>query len=130
MLPEDSPAIWEKRITVTTKTESQYHSWPFPDLKKYWGTETFVTEALTLEAIKALNKAKKYNQPFYLYMSQYAIHVPLDKDKRFYDKYKKKGMTDHEAAYATLIEGMDKSLGDLMDWLEKAEKPTTLLLSS
>lgn len=41
-------------------------------------------------------------------MSQYAIHVPLDKDKRFYDKYKKKGMTDHEAAYATLIEGMDR----------------------
>ena len=55
-------------------------------------------------------------------MSQYAIHVPLDKDKRFYDKYKKKGMTDHEAAYATLIEGMDKSLGDLMDWLEKKRR--------
>ena len=43
-------------------------------------------------------------------MAQYAIHVPLNKDMRFYDKYKKKGMTDHEAAYATLIEGMDKSL--------------------
>ena len=37
-----------------------------PGLEKYWGTETFVTEALTLEAIKALDKAKKYNQPFYL----------------------------------------------------------------
>ncbi len=90
-----------------------------PGLEKYWGTETFVTEALTLEAIKALDKAKKYNQPFYLYMSQYAIHIPLNKDMRFYEKYKKKGMTDHEAAYATLIEGMDKSLGDLMNWLEK-----------
>ena len=45
-----------------------------PGLEKYWGTETFVTEALTQEAIKALNKAKKYNQPFYLYMAQYAIH--------------------------------------------------------
>ena len=88
-----------------------------PGLEKYWGTETFVTEALTLEAIKALDKAKKYNQPFYLYMAQYAIHIPLNKDKRFYDKYKKKGMTDHEAAYATLIEGMDKSLGDLMNCL-------------
>lgn len=29
-----------------------------PGLEKYWGTETFVTEALTLEAIKALDKAK------------------------------------------------------------------------
>lgn len=99
-----------------------------PGLEKYWGTETFVTEALTQEAIKALNKAKKYNQPFYLYMAQYAIHVPLNKDMRFYDKYKKKGMTDHEAAYATLIEGMDKSLGDLMNWLEKNDEADNTII--
>ena len=100
-----------------------------PGLEKYWGTETFVTEALTLEAIKALDKAQKYNQPFYLYMSQYAIHIPLNKDMRFYEKYKKKGMTDHEAAYATLIEGMDKSLGDLMNWLEKnGETDNTIII--
>ena len=100
-----------------------------PGLEKYWGTETFATEALTLEAIHALDKAKKYNQPFYLYMSHYAIHVPLYKDKRYYQKYKDKGMTDHEAAYATLIEGMDKSLGDLMDWLEKnGEADNTIIL--
>ena len=90
-----------------------------PGLEKYWKTGTFVTEALTQEALKALDKAKEYNQPFYLYMSHYAIHIPIDKDMRFYDKYKKKGMSDKEAAYASLIEGMDKSLGDIMDWLEK-----------
>ncbi len=89
-----------------------------PGLNDYWGTDTFVTEALTCEAIKALEKSKAYNQPFYLYMSHYAVHIPFDIDKRFYGKYKKKGMTDHEAAYAALIEGMDKSLGDLMNWLE------------
>lgn len=44
-------------------------------------------------------------------MSHYAVHIPIDKDMRFYDKYKKKGMPDHEAAYAALIEGMDKTLG-------------------
>ena len=91
----------------------------FPGLEKYWGTGTLMTEALTQEALKALDKAKKYNQPSYLYMSHYAIHVPIDKDVRFYDKYKKKGLSDKEAAYASLIEGMDKSLGDIMDWLEK-----------
>lgn len=53
---------------------------------------------------------KEIQPTFYLYMAQYAIHIPLNKDKRFYDKYKKKGMTDHEAAYATLIEGMPKVL--------------------
>lgn len=89
-----------------------------PGLKDYWGTDTFVTEALTIEAIKSLEKAKKLGQPFFLYMSHYGIHVPLDRDMRFFQKYKDKGMVDNEAAYASLIEGMDKSLGDLMNWLE------------
>lgn len=100
-----------------------------PGLEKYWDSDTFVTEALTREAIHALDKARKYNQPFFLYMAHYAIHIPIQKDKRFYEKYKKKGMTDHEAAYATLIEGMDKSLGDLMDWLEaNGEADNTVIL--
>lgn len=100
-----------------------------PGLKKYWGTDTFVTEALTEEAIKALDHAEKLNQPFFLYMAHYAIHVPIDKDMRFYQKYIDKGMTPKEAAYATLIEGMDKSLGDLMAWLDKTgEADNTILL--
>lgn len=90
-----------------------------PGLEAYWGSDTFVTEALTLEAQKALDKALEYNQPFFLYMAHYAIHVPIDKDMRFYQKYITKGLNPKEAAYAALIEGMDKSLGDLMDWLDK-----------
>lgn len=100
-----------------------------PGLEKYWGSDTFVTEALTREVIGALDKAKKYNQPFFLYMAHYAIHIPFDVDPRFFRKYKNKGMTDHEAAYAALIEGMDKSLGDLMDWLEKnGEADNTIII--
>lgn len=102
-----------------TRDGKAYSLMSIPGLENYWGTGVFATEALTQEAIKALDKAKKYNQPFYLYMAHYAIHVPLDKDMRFFPKYIKKGLTDNEAAYASLIEGMDKSLGDLMDWLEK-----------
>lgn len=90
-----------------------------PGLDKYWGKDIFVTEALTLEAMKALDKARQYGQPFFLHLSHYAIHIPVNKDKRFYDKYISKGLPPKEAAYASLIEGMDKSLGDLMDYLEK-----------
>lgn len=100
-----------------------------PGLESYWGTGIFATEALTLETIKALDKARKYNQPFFLYMSHYAIHVPVDKDMRFFPKYVRKGLSDKEAAYASLIEGMDKSLGDLMDWLEKnGEDDNTIII--
>lgn len=102
------------------RTDGKPSPWSaIPGLKDYWGTDTFVTEALTIEAIKRLDKAKKLGQPFFLYMSHYGIHVPIDKDMRFYQKYKDKGMADNEAGYASLIEGMDKSLGDLMNWLEE-----------
>ena len=92
-----------------------------PGLENYWGTDTFVTEALTLESTKALDKAKNLSQPFFLYMAHYAVHIPLDKDMRFYQKYVDNGLSENEAAYASLIEGMDKSFGDLMDWLETNE---------
>ena len=52
-------------------------------------------------------------------MAHYAIHVPVDRDARFFAKYKERGLSDKEAAYAALVEGMDKSLGDIMDFLEK-----------
>ena len=90
-----------------------------PGLRKYWGKDIFLTEALTLEALEALDKADAYGQPFFLYMSHYAIHVPINKDNRFYQKYIDNGVPEKDAAYAALVEGMDKSLGDIMDWLEE-----------
>ena len=94
-----------------------------PDLQKYWGTGTFLTEALTLEALAALQewKTDKEHCPFFLYLSHYAVHIPIDRDMRFYEKYRKKGLSEKEAAYASLIEGMDKSLGDVLDWLDQNE---------
>ena len=90
-----------------------------PGLEKYWGTETFLSEALTREALHALDKARRYGQPFFLYMAHYAVHVPVDRDARFFAKYKERGLSDREAAYAALVEGMDKSLGDIREYLKK-----------
>lgn len=90
-----------------------------PGLEKYYGTHTFVTEALTIEALKALDTARTLNKPFFLYMSHYAVHIPINKDQRYYQKYIDKGLDPIEAAYAGLVEGVDKSLGDIMDYLEK-----------
>lgn len=99
-----------------------------PGLRQYWGTGTFLTEALTKEALAALDKAKKYQQPFFLYMAHYAIHIPIDRDQRYFSKYVRKGLSDKEAAYASLIEGMDKSLGDIMDWLNKNDESKNTIL--
>ena len=102
-----------------------------PGLQKYWGTGTFLTEALTLEALAALDATLPHH-PFFLYLSHYAVHIPIDRDHRYYDKYRQRGLSEKEAAYASLIEGMDKSLGDVLDWLERngeAERTIILFMS-
>ena len=95
-------------------------------LEKYHGQDIFLTEALTIEAIREMKESVKMNKPFYLYMSHYAVHGPYDEDKRFtgnyrgkYDEQLKAEMNENEARYAALVEGMDKSLGDIMDYLEQ-----------
>ena len=103
-----------------------------PGLEKYHGQNIFVTEALTREALSALDSARELDKPFFLYMSHYAVHIPIDRDHRYYQKYIDKGLTPTEAAYAGLIEGMDKSLGDILDYLKQngLEENTVVLFMS
>ncbi len=89
--------------------------WNVPGLEKYLGKDIYLTEALTIEALAEMEKAVAETKPFYLYMSHYAIHAPWEKDDRFYQKYIDIGLTEFEATYASMIEGMDKSLGDIME---------------
>ena len=115
-----------------------------PGLQKYWGTGTFLTEALTLEALEALRQWKGRRldtlscrteeetgrqNPFFLYMSHYAVHIPIDRDVRYYKHYRCKGLSEKEAAYASLVKGMDESLGKILDWLESnGEAGNTIVL--
>ena len=85
-----------------------------PGLEKYHGQDIFLTEALTLEANLAITKAKEEGKPFFLNMSHYAVHAPFYSDPRFAEHYVDSGKSEEAQAYATLIEGMDKSLGDIM----------------
>lgn len=85
-----------------------------PQLEKYHGQDIFLTEALTLEANQAITDAQKEGKPFFLNMSHYAVHAPFYSDPRFADHYKNSGKSEEAQAYATLIEGMDKSLGDIV----------------
>ena len=103
-----------------------------PDMEEYFGSDVFLTEALTREAIKSLDAPIKNHQPFFLNLSHYAVHVPLQGDKRFLKKYLDSGLDSTEAAYASLLEGMDKSLGDIMDFVKEKgiEKNTVIIFMS
>ena len=103
-------------------------------LEEYYAKGTFLTEALTIEALKAVQKPVAEGKPFYLYMSHYAIHSPYDADPRFtsnyrdadgqgvYDEQLRKRLNNAEVNHAALVEGMDESLGRLLDWLDQNPK--------
>jgi arylsulfatase A-like enzyme len=94
-------------------------AWDVPDLEAYHGKDIFLTEALTIEANKEIKKAVDEDEPFFLYMAHYAIHTPIQPDPRYVQKYLEKGLDKKEAAYASLVEGMDASLGAIMDQIEE-----------
>lgn len=93
--------------------------WDVPGLDEYHGRDVYLTEVLTLEANEAIEAAVADDKPFYLYMSHYAIHAPWEKDDRYYEKYKERKLRDFDATYASMIESMDKSLGDILANLER-----------
>ena len=108
------PGSYYGKYNFSAAWRSGDRIWDIPGLEQYHGKDIYLNEALTIEANKIIEKAASENKLFYLYMSHYAIHAPWEKDERFYDKHKKAGLGDFNAAYASMIESMDKSLGDIM----------------
>jgi len=103
-----------------------------PGLDAYHGKDIFLTEALTREAIREVERAVKADRPFYLDLSHYAVHAPWEKDDRFYQKHIDAGLKPFEATLASMNEGMDKSLGDVLDALKRlgVEQDTVVLFLS
>ena len=93
--------------------------WDIPGLEEYHGQDVYLNEVLTLEANETVEAAVADDEPFYLYMSHYAVHAPWEKDERYYQKYKDRELRDFDATYASMLESMDKSLGDIMANLER-----------
>ena len=113
------PGSYWGKYNFSAAWRNEDRIWDVPGLEKYAGQDIYLTEALTLEALGQMEKVSRQGKPFYLYMSHYAIHAPWEKDDRFYQKYKERGLTDFEATYASMIEGMDKSLGDILQKIQE-----------
>lgn len=100
-----------------------------PDLEKYHGTDTFLTEALTMEGKAEVDNAIKSDKPFFLHFAPYAVHAPFHVNPRYEDHYPKSKEHNKIHAFATLIEGMDAALGELLDHLEdKGVAENTLII--
>lgn len=91
--------------------------WGVPSLAAYHGQNIYLTEALTREFNSALDKAVAEDKPFFAYFPHYAVHAPFQPDPRFVGNYpdQKKDL----AAFASLVEGMDDSVGKVLAQLEQ-----------
>lgn len=100
--------------------------WDVPGLEAYHGRDINLTEVLSIEANKAMASATALEKPFYLNMAHYTVHTPIMADSQYVDHYNH--LHPQEAAYASMIEGMDASLGSLMHQLEVLGQATKTLI--
>jgi arylsulfatase A-like enzyme len=92
---------------------------PVPSLEEYHGQEIFLTEALTREAKKHVKASVQDGKPFFLNFCHYAVHAPFQADPKFAIDDTSGKFSKQALAFASLIQGMDDSLGQMLDCFEE-----------
>ncbi|MCY3004808.1 MAG: sulfatase [Planctomycetota bacterium] len=90
-----------------------------PGLDAYHGQEIFLTEALTREAKKHVKACVEQGKPFFLNFCHYAVHAPFQSDPRFEVEDPTGKFPKQALAFASLVQGMDDSLGKMLDCFEE-----------
>lgn len=79
----------------------------------------YLTDVLTTAAERFIERSK--DRPFFLYMSYYSIHGPIQAKRGLIDGYA--GRRDpsgrNNATYAAMVEGVDRSVGRIMEKLRE-----------
>ena len=90
----------------------------YPNLKQDTKGE-YLTDRLTDEAVSFIETHK--DKPFFLYLTHYAVHTPIQAKRKLVQKYKAKPKSVHHknAKYAAMIESVDHSVRDVLAALEK-----------
>ena len=81
----------------------------------------YLTDRLTDEAVKFIRTNRE--QPFFLYLPHYAVHVPIEAKEELVRKYRAKlkpGQLQNDPIYAAMIQSMDESVGRILGALADA----------
>ena len=92
----------------------------------------YLADFLIDHAEKFIESAKA--RPFFLYLSHFGVHTPLDAKKELIEKYRKKpgGGGHNDPVYAAMIESIDQSVGRILQKLAelKLEDNTIVIFMS
>lgn len=109
-----------------------YHSpYKYPNLKQQEEGE-YLTDRLTAEAVGFIEENRE--KPFFLYLTHYAVHTPIQGKADLIAKYKGKPKSKHHknAKYAAMVESVDHSVRDVLaalDRLDLARKTLVVFFS-
>lgn len=112
-------------------------SFLLPELDSGYSQDDYLTDVLTNKAVDEIRDAVDAEEPFFLYLSHYAVHTPIEAPAETVAKYEEKlaGLENPKQSnttYAAMIDHMDTSLGDIRMELQQlgvAENTLILLVS-
>ena len=84
------------------------------------------------EAETLIRKWHAEKQPFFLHVSHYAVHTPIQAIEEVAAKYKRKGKNDTNAKYAAMVESVDDSTEQILSTVKELgiEKNTIVIFTS
>ncbi len=59
------------------------------------------------------------DQPFFIQLSHYAVHTPIQAPEEMAAKYKLEGKSDAHAKYAAMVQSVDDAMGQILDTLDE-----------
>ncbi len=96
-----------------------YHApYKYPNCQEPKGGR-YLTDRLTDEAIKFIEQNKE--KPFFLYLTHYAVHTPIQSKKELADRYKNKPKSNGQGSpeYAGMLDSVDQGVGRIMQKLDE-----------
>ena len=92
--------------------------------------DSYLTDYYTDEAIKVIEN--NLNRPFFLYLAHWAVHNPLQALKHDVDSVKHHTKQHNLQVYSGMIEALDRSIGRIIDVLDKnnLSENTLIILTS
>ncbi len=92
----------------------------------------YLTDRLTNEGISFIESNK--DNPFFLYMTYYTVHTPIQGKQDLIEKYRNKPTSKYHknVTYAAMVEAMDSNVGRLINTLEELDltKNTMIIFTS
>lgn len=82
--------------------------------------DAYLADVLTDEALRFIEDNR--DRPFFVYLSHYAVHIPLMAKQDKIDKYERKARnqrTKYHPTYSAMIEHVDDSVGRVLDKLDE-----------